>query len=866
MTTNRILTAIASAMLLASCTENIDLAQDALNMSSPDQANPNQVRFEPYMGRITTRTDDGGSYSGGTLYTATLKDARFGVFGYNTGSSYYAPDQFEPNFMYNQRVYHDDGDAGNAPGWVYSPVKDWPNGTDLANAFNDPSNTASESGTQMLSFFAYAPYAGNILLDTKTGVGAENTIDATTSAYPATEEYGLLPSSITAPFKTVNYASATTVGGVVGMSAWSEQADPWVNYVMKNGYDGPSTEATKGIDLLWAIRGQYSYDETDNVDNVLTDALGNAYNVNLTRQSVPEKVRFIFKHALAKFGGSTEDASLTADDTPLQSGLKVVVDVDANSTNPKTGTDNQQAYFPESFTNQRTLVTLQRVHVRDAYTYSQEPGAAIAATESNLNTYGWFNLANGQWENAGYNSKGEAVGTGANGGAHGAKVEIIVDNTTTGANINADVIEKGIGTTKIIDATSPKWIWNTAKPTGVTTTPKAVYANENNTGFMLIPGSEPQTLYVTVDYFVRTADPQLARGYSEVEQIITNRVDVSNLEANKYYTLLIHLGLTSVKFEAVVADWATNGGDTYDEDGNVLPGTPATEEDQPVWLPSNVVNTTTISASAGTTHKSVTVHAATTDYTVHLTQLTDGNKLEWDAAGNVAAGSVATISGTTADAELTLTQNWTAAAKTQTVAIKELTATDDLVSTTELTITQAPAVLSLVPNYELLDATADLKVVATLEPGQLISGLATTHLSVSPAQGTPTLDADKKTFVIGNAPNNGTTIEDIAVTVDLGTGNVSKTITVSRKPMPLVISSIDATGATYAAGTGTLTFTSSAVIDVMPAYAVATAGGTAITMPAKNASAAGLSFASDKTWLTVNPNDGRLYITANTTG
>ena len=319
-----------------------------------------------------------------------------------------------------------------------------------------------------------------------------------------------------------------------------------------------------------------------------------------------------------------------------------------------------------------------------------------------------------------------------------------------------------------------------------------------------------------------------------------------------------------MKFEAVVADWATNGGDTYDEDGNVLPGTPATEEDQPVWLPSNVVNTTTISASAGTTHKSVTVHAATTDYTVHLTQLTDGNKLEWDAAGNVAAGSVATISGTTADAELTLTQNWTAAAKTQTVAIKELTATDDLVSTTELTITQAPAVLYLVPNYELLDATADLKVVATLEPGQLISGLATTHLSVSPAQGTPTLDADKKTFVIGNAPNNGTTIEDIDVTVDLGTGNVSKTITVSRKPMPLVISSITATGATYAAGT--LTFASSAVIDVMPTYTVTTAGGTAITMPAKNASAAGLSFASDKTWLTVNPNDGRLYITANTTG
>lgn len=260
-----------------------------------------------------------------------------------------------------------------------------------------------------------------------------------------------------------------------------------------------------------------------------------------------------------------------------------------------TGTDNQGSYFPESFTCQRTLVTLQSVHVRDAYTYSQEAGAAIAPTESNLNTWGWFNLSSAQWANSGYADKGTAVGTGANGGAHGARVDLLVDNTATGANINADVAEQGIGTTKVIDADSPKWIWNSARPTGVTTTPKAVYANEDNAGFMLIPGDEPQTLYVTVDYFVRTADPQLARGYSEVEQIITNRVDVGGLQANKYYTLLIHLGLTSVKFEAVVADWATNGGDNYDEDGNTLPGDPATENDLPVWLPSNVVNTTTLS-------------------------------------------------------------------------------------------------------------------------------------------------------------------------------------------------------------------------------------------------------------------------------
>lgn len=306
--------AIALAMLITSCTDTTNQAQDALDMPGARAADGTLLQFEPYMGRITTRTDDGGTYGGGTLYTSTLKDARFGVFGYNTGAAYYQHDQFVPGFMFNQRVYHDDGTGTNQAGWVYWPVKSWPNGIDRANAFDDPSSTATEGGIQMLSFFAYAPYAANILLDSKA---EENTIDYAGSLYPATPPYGALPASLARAFATQNYASATTRGGVVGMNEWQQQADPWVNYVMRDGASGTSTAAGAGVDLLWGIRGQYVYDETDNEDNIQADALGNTYNVDLTRQSVDEKVRFIFKHALAKFGGSTRDGSLTADDTPL---------------------------------------------------------------------------------------------------------------------------------------------------------------------------------------------------------------------------------------------------------------------------------------------------------------------------------------------------------------------------------------------------------------------------------------------------------------------------------------------------------------------------------------------------------------------
>jgi len=83
-----------------------------------------------------------------------LQTQGFGVFAYHTGNSDWdtASSTATPNFMWNQQV------SGSA--WTYSPVKYWPNGTDVANEEDNPSNTATESATQYLSFFAYAPHNG----------------------------------------------------------------------------------------------------------------------------------------------------------------------------------------------------------------------------------------------------------------------------------------------------------------------------------------------------------------------------------------------------------------------------------------------------------------------------------------------------------------------------------------------------------------------------------------------------------------------------------------------------------------------------------------------------------------------------------
>ena len=127
-----------------------------------------------------------------------------------------------------------------------------------------------------------------------------------------------------------------------------------------------------------------------------------------------------------------------------------------------------------------------------------------------------------------------------------------------------------------------------ALPDGVTTTAQNVYKEESNP-LVFIPGTKP-SFKITVEYVVRTKDAHLAKGYTEAVQKITHNVAFKDaVELNKKYNLLIHLGLTSVKFEATVSNWdldSTPAGGTEDSDGD---GTPdASDPDYDVHVPINV--------------------------------------------------------------------------------------------------------------------------------------------------------------------------------------------------------------------------------------------------------------------------------------
>ena len=112
---------------------------------------------------------------------------------------------------------------------------------------------------------------------------------------------------------------------------------------------------------------------------------------------------------------------------------------------------------------------------------------------------------------------------------------------------------------------------------GVDGTVRDVFVSATD-ALYFVPRITGQKIQIQVQYTVRTYDPNLATltGESEpcskVVQTITKEVEIASLLENHFYTLVIHLGMTSVKFSAEVSDWTTADG-----------------ENNVVWLPSNVI-------------------------------------------------------------------------------------------------------------------------------------------------------------------------------------------------------------------------------------------------------------------------------------
>lgn len=504
----------AAAAVLVSCTEN-DLGGDT---SFAKESTSDAIQF-------SAKTRSAGSTRAGVegqidtndklKGTAEIKTSTtvsgFGVFAYMKGTN------------------------GATDCYTYSTSWSWNTGTPnfMYNQKVDWNTTAGAWGYSPLKYWPNDFAAGNV--DNSQPATEANKAQGSVAA-------GKLSFFAYAPYVSASDISSASTEGIIGLTANSATTEPKVTFRFKHsGTYGTNAvydiSTSNNVDLLWGTRTTASYDNADGGTNATTskyqDTEGNYYNTDLTKQKTAETVDFKFKHALAKIGGY-EDS---------KSGIQVVADFDDNDATPK---ESQAAGSKAA----ETLITLNSITIANA----EETGTNKMAVG------GVFNIATGLWESQDYDT-----------GASFSKTY----NASDAAN-NSAVWEPATPNLTY----SSGWKQGGSALAGVDETFKDVFTSATD-ALYIIPGSNAK-LKITVQYTVRTYDSNLAdldgEGTAEttstkVVQTIANVVDFTALKSNHYYKLIIHLGLTSVKFAAEVAEW--------DQDNT------SGDNTEVIWLPSN---------------------------------------------------------------------------------------------------------------------------------------------------------------------------------------------------------------------------------------------------------------------------------------
>ena len=523
-------TATLAALAFAACTDTV---VDETPFAAQNEAET-AVTFGTYLGKQSTRAGYEGNIS-----DAELKTQHFGVFAYYTGTNTYGQQQHStytaesgsatniaPNFMYNQEV------TWESSKWTYTPLKYWPN--DFANtAVDDNSPAATGSGTQggNVSFFAYAPYV----------------------------------------------PSAAASDGITDMSANDDVGDPTIEYTI------PTDINTGGsfVDLLWGTASGTSQNavtastntgvtgNSDGTDGLYATAVlnGQTVNADLNKQKTDGTVGFLFKHALAKIGGYGDDTK-----------LGFLVKLDINNNTDETGGTREAFDTDDDSENDawRTIVTIKSITITNDLNGDDD---AEDSGETGIGGTQTLNLATGQWT------------TTANTTYFKQTIGGPETSTTYNATINTKIAEyQATGTPDVtwfsyLTASNVQdyFIYDNAEDAtkdhpGVMESAMPVYNSTSQSPIVLFPGTAPK-FKITVDYIVRTYDASLSTKCTTVEQIITKQVQFPTVEMNKYYSILMHLGLEDINFTATVAEWDT------DYDGN---GSTTIDDAIDVDLPINV--------------------------------------------------------------------------------------------------------------------------------------------------------------------------------------------------------------------------------------------------------------------------------------
>ena len=310
-----------------------------------------------------------------------------------------------------------------------------------------------------------------------------------------------------APYVDVTASTGLVTGddtsGIVGLSRNGAVGDPFVKYYV-------DLDPTKQVDFCWGVNDD------------------GKPNVNLTKPAVGDKVNFHFNHALAALNVQIDalfDLVNHSDDPTTEA------DVDANT----------------------------KIYVRSI---TFEGFVTKGSFNLNTNKATWYDLAGDNY-------------------VDGGSVTIYDGRTNGREGQSESVNESPVGLNPVIVQSEPYYnsdnTPNTYVKKGVTKTAVNLFASataatpvQPSAPLYVIPSGQP--LSVTIVYDVETATDELATYLSDgvthgtsVENKITKAITfddgttvTNKLEAGKKYNLTLHLGMTSVKFNATVADWGSN--------------------------------------------------------------------------------------------------------------------------------------------------------------------------------------------------------------------------------------------------------------------------------------------------------------------
>jgi hypothetical protein len=629
--------AAASALMLTACSSENDVVQSPTNQNTAT-VQQQELGFDIYTQQATNARRAGRA---NVMTTTTMQMTGFGVFGYQSDGTHgdgtygVGTDAYVPNYMWNQQVNYN----STSNGWYYAPLKYWPNETknDSQQSQAQMPDVSTHNNLDRLTFFAYAPW-----------VSANGTTGA---ASP-------LNSDIEAPAGE-GIVSMTKNTGKFGATG---PTDPKLEYKVN------TTDPNKAVDLLWGVApvGNLSYTAVNKQEITIKEGFP---LIDLTKPAVNTNMKFLFQHALARFGfkvvlaadqvaaggnfdfGSTKvtiekievegnfgyygylnlNNTTTGNniaknianwETVLQAkgANKLVIEGDAlaehlrydSSLNPTTGAKSQQTHTgvttEYSDVLQVSSVKDERYNMysvqEDAPKYSASRPYFATATDNAIPTttpvhtatymaystwtpnpaytYFYKTIMNSDkiayteitpnvtypdatfWKNI-FSTSTSGI------------YKVIADDETPSSN------EIKIGnTTGYIQYTYRK-VGNTYIPTGqkaelgdylllstIDEVPAPTLTDGNKRWkalpnyFMVIPTNwkvgrtaADRTINVKITYWVSTKDENLQDGIVYTKNEVEKAIELPSLDNGKSYNIKMILGMTSVKFEADVADWTT---------------------------------------------------------------------------------------------------------------------------------------------------------------------------------------------------------------------------------------------------------------------------------------------------------------------